>query len=304
MARTRTPEPEVVEVDSEQEFSDELPEAEAQEDTTQEQEQEKAPEPEVDFTQFNQSLADAVSQSDDTGLVPDGAIASVRAAYQALPGIKAKNEARELVKQGMTQGILNDSMPQVRSYDQISREALVAASKSSASEKAPADPTESFVLRYSALHLATQLVGETVPDEVSSNWADRSTELVNQSQADLEAVRNWDGEGDMPDVSQVVRQAYRIATRKGTGSSGRAATGTPYTGARRNVAAHIASAFADQPSGTVLTVDEIRKHRSEEYGPNDAPSAGAISARIDAKKFSLEGVEPDRKNDNKALRKL
>lgn len=62
---------------------------------------------------------------------------------------------------------------------------------------------------------------------------------------------------------------------------------------RRDIAAHIGSAFFSQPSGAFLTVNEIRNHRSEEYG-DEFPSAGAISARLfpATGRCTVSGVEP------------
>ncbi|RKN47716.1 DUF262 domain-containing protein [Micromonospora endolithica] len=62
---------------------------------------------------------------------------------------------------------------------------------------------------------------------------------------------------------------------------------------RRDIAAHITSAFAALASGAFLTVQEIRNHRSDEYGA-EFPSAGAISARLFpvTGRCSVPGVEP------------
>jgi hypothetical protein len=48
---------------------------------------------------------------------------------------------------------------------------------------------------------------------------------------------------------------------------------------RRDIGRHIVSAFANLSSGQFLTIAEIRRHRSDEYG-DAPPSAGAIAARL------------------------
>lgn len=48
---------------------------------------------------------------------------------------------------------------------------------------------------------------------------------------------------------------------------------------RRNVVAHLEQVFAPLASGTFLTIAQIVKTRSDEYG-DDRPSPGAISARL------------------------
>lgn len=64
-------------------------------------------------------------------------------------------------------------------------------------------------------------------------------------------------------------------------------------GARRDIGAHIVSAFEGLPEGAFLTVGQIRSHRSEEYG-DEFPSAGAISARLfpSSGRCTVPGVEP------------
>jgi hypothetical protein len=63
--------------------------------------------------------------------------------------------------------------------------------------------------------------------------------------------------------------------------------------ARRDIGAHIVSAFEGLAEGTFLTVGEIRAHRSHEYG-DEFPSAGAISARLFPSngRCTVPGVEP------------
>lgn len=65
------------------------------------------------------------------------------------------------------------------------------------------------------------------------------------------------------------------------------------SGTRRDIGAHIVSAFEGLPEGAFLTVGQIRSHRSEEYG-DEFPSAGAISARLfpSSGRCTVPGVEP------------
>ncbi|MEV1288752.1 DUF262 domain-containing protein [Micromonospora sp. NPDC049679] len=62
---------------------------------------------------------------------------------------------------------------------------------------------------------------------------------------------------------------------------------------RRDIAAHIVSAFAAAPADTFLTTTQIRNHRSDEYG-DEFPSAGAIAARLfpATGRCTVPGVEP------------
>lgn len=97
------------------------------------------------------------------------------------------------------------------------------------------------------------------------------------------------------EVPEPIRQAFRLArgraaggsttrTRKAsTGGASATTTTTPRAprgdGTRKNIATHILNAFKGKPVGTVLTIAEIVKTRSDEYG-EESPSAGAVSARL------------------------
>ncbi|PRY39335.1 uncharacterized protein DUF1524 [Geodermatophilus tzadiensis] len=85
----------------------------------------------------------------------------------------------------------------------------------------------------------------------------------------------------------------------------RAPQSTPSaSGRRRDIAAHIAHAFADLPVGSFLTVSQIRNTPSPEY-EGTAPSAGAISARLfpASGPMTLVGVVPDQRNGVRGARK-
>ncbi|MFC8616587.1 DUF262 domain-containing protein [Micromonospora purpureochromogenes] len=62
---------------------------------------------------------------------------------------------------------------------------------------------------------------------------------------------------------------------------------------RRDIGAHIISAFTSLAPGVFLTINQIRNHRSDEYG-DEFPSAGAISARLFplTGRCTVPGVEP------------
>lgn len=75
---------------------------------------------------------------------------------------------------------------------------------------------------------------------------------------------------------------------------------------RRDIGAHIVHAFRDLPSGTFLTIQQIRNTPSPEYG-NEAPSAGAISARLfpsTGSRTTVPDVVAERENGVRGARKL
>ena len=112
----------------------------------------------------------------------------------------------------------------------------------------------------------------------------------------LEWVQNTaEDKGDEPEVNPLVKAAVKLSQGKAAKVGGKSG-GSTYSGERRDIAAHITEAFADQEVGTFLTVAEIRKFRSNEYG-DSPPSAGAISARLfpggDGSKNTVKGTESD-----------
>ncbi|WP_329101716.1 DUF262 domain-containing protein [Micromonospora sp. NBC_01699] len=116
-------------------------------------------------------------------------------------------------------------------------------------------------------YLARNDLGEMPELDGFLEFYDRRRALMRQRLLDLLGV-------DPAAVAEVQRQAADEAkTSLGFGLASASATG------RRDIAAHIVSAFAAVPPGAFLTVGEIRSHRSEEYG-DEFPSAGAIAARL------------------------
>ena len=92
------------------------------------------------------------------------------------------------------------------------------------------------------------------------------------------------------DVDTIDTSAVTVDATRAADLAHKAGLRTPrgtYTGPRRDVAAHIESAFADVPSGTFLTVAAIAGHSSDTYG-DDHPSSGAVWARLTADTFDAE----------------
>jgi len=213
-------------------------------------------------------------------------------------------------------------LPSAKAYMQMS-DAVAAVKGGGKAERVPTDPTEAFVERIVSLQLALELTKTNVSDEVSGTWKDKANELIGNSKDAAQNYFDWtnrpefdkdsaaEGEEDLPEpeVSSFIKTAVKLAEGKATkavkstrkvGSGG--GTSAPFLGERRDIAAHIASAFADLPSGSFLTVGEIQKKKSVEYG-DDTPSAGAISVRLfptkPGAKMSVEGVTPSYSTDGK-----
>jgi hypothetical protein len=283
-------------------------EAPAQESTS--TDKPKAAEP--DLTAFQKAVADAFSEADTTtGEVPVASLEGVTAAYRALEGIKAKNQAKAFVNEQMKNEMGKANLAGARAYLKIGDDALVAAAGGKGSEKAPADPTENFVQRVATLQLGYGLTTSNVPEGVADDWSDRVNKLVgevNEAANSYLAWANSDPEtrGDEPEVTAVVRNAVKLAQGKAA-KAGTSRGGGTFSGERHDIGEHIVNAFADKEVGDFLTIAEIRNTRSDEYGDNP-PSAGAISARLFPKsgKSSMEkvGIKPDQKDGKKGAVKV
>jgi hypothetical protein len=249
----------------------------------------EAPKAEVDLTAFKAAVEESISGKDaSTGELPEGALDGPNKAYRDIDGLPGKNAARKWLDESMKQALVVDKDAMKARAFVVIKDGLSAGS--SGAVKTPADPTTAFVQKVVAINIASTLVNESVPDGVSADWTDKAVALRDSLAEDVTKYGAWiadtsDEKGDAPDVSPVVRQAFKLATGKGAaGASGRV-TGGP----RRDVGTHLGQVFADLPVGSFLTVNEIAKAQSTEYG-DDRPSAGAVSAHL----FKKSGAVHDK----------
>lgn len=248
----------------------------------------------VDLTAFQGAVTEALTEADEsTGELPEAAVAKVNEQYRALEGQKPKGAARTFLEEQMLEAVGNLDAVKARSYSDLKAK-LTAGGGGSKSEKAPADPTAAYVQQVAALRLAYTLKVDSKPEAVAEGWEAKVDEVLSETAEQVEAYKAWqtaevpEGEEkpDAPEVSPVVRQAFKLSTGKGGGRVG----GGNASGVRRDTGKHIASAFAEVEVGTFLTIAEIAKHKSAEYG-DSTPSQGAISARL-FPTTTVEGVEP------------
>lgn len=258
-----------------------------------------------------------------TGTLSDALVEQVRLAFGKLPGGNTKASARPRVRayvDGKLAEAMNEGdMPAARSFYALQQEALVARGGDRSLTKVT-DPTEMLVHQLTALWLAPYLA--VVPEGVAEDWSEQVDALGRELVEPTQQYRVWldaneDERGEEPEVHEVIRAAGRIArgkaariTRAKSGSGGGEASGAvraAYTGTKRNVARHILQAFEGRPVGTVMSVGEIAKFKSDEYG-DDKVSQGAVSARIWAEGgCTVDGIEAVMTADNppkKAARKV
>lgn len=236
----------------------------------------------IDLTAFEAAVATAAAEADkDTGTVPEVNIGEVQHAYRELPSQKAKNAAKAHLNESMRSAMQEGDIASARAFMSLSDSLTAPAPKAAREAKAPADPTEGFVAKVASVQLAYSLVTSDVPEGVNEDWADKVTAVIAEAMPQIEAYKVWDeneaeDKGEAPELGYVARTALKVSAGKVPGVK----SSTPaFTGERRDVGAHILSAFADEEEGKFLTVAEIRSHKSAEYGDSQ-PSAGAISARL------------------------
>lgn len=243
---------------------------------------------------FTEAVEKAVAEADaDTGTVSEENLDHVSQAYRAVTGgIKYKNLAKNYVNDQMKAALPAGEYIKAVSYNEISDRLLTT--KSEPKPAAPkVDPREAFAERVAALEIAREVLVDTADDEVA-DFEPIDTDLATREAVEYIEWTREDEEtrGEAPEISPLAAAAVKLVQGKGLGK-GRTASGAPrapFTGTRRNVAAHIESAFASKASGEFLTVSEIVKHTSDEYG-DDHPSSGAVSARLFGK-TGVEGVTP------------
>lgn len=232
----------------------------------------------VDLTAFQKAVNEAIEGKDDsTGELPEGALDGPNKAYRDIDGLPGKNAARKWLDESMKQALVVDKDAMKARAFVVIKDGLSAGGGSAKST--PADPTTAFVNKVVALNIALQLVNDSVPEGVNEDWAEKAEALEGTLAEDVQKFSTWsastaEDKGDAPEVSPVVRQAFKLSQGKGGGGSTRVAGGP-----RRDIGTHIAQVFADLPVGSFLTVNEIAKTASTEYG-DDRPSAGAVSAHL------------------------
>lgn len=250
----------------------------------------------IDLTAFEAAVATAAGEADkDTGTVPEANIAEVQHAYRELPSQKAKNAAKGHLNESMRSAMQDGDIASARAFMSLADSLSAPAPKASREPKAPADPTEGFVAKVASVQLAYSLVTSNVPEGVDEAWSAKVDNVIAEAMPQVTAYQAWEAneaedKGEAPELGYVARTALKVSAGKVPGTK----SATPaFTGDRRDVGAHITSAFADELPGKFLTVAEIRAHKSAEYGDSQ-PSAGAISARLFPKSghCTVEGITP------------
>lgn len=250
-----------------------------------------------------------------TGHMSESLKQRIKDSYVKLPSGNSKTSARSQVKAYVTEkltGIMDSETPDIfaaRTLFVIQNDLLVATGGGGQTlTREPVDPTDAHVERVTALYLAPNFV--EVPEGVAADWASRVDTLAAQLREDPKTVAylEWvngdtspvsdtddtEKRGPEPEVSPVIKSAVAISRGRAAGRAGRprkasaggSATGgtkAAYNGPKRDVGKHIAEAFADKPVGTWMSIGDIAKFESQEYG-GPAASQGAVAARINAEK--------------------
>lgn len=255
------------------------------------------------------SAADAVAaEADENGHLTPDQLSPAVIAYRAIEGgIKVKNQGKEHVSSSMKSALLSgpDGFAKASAWNLIQDAILSAPGKAAGGDKepvAPVNPAKVYAERVATFRTAFALVAAE-PVEGYEEFLPDENALAAEAKSYLDwATSTAEDKGDAPEISPVALAAAKLSlgkpakVRKARGES--VGTGAVYTGPRRDVAVHIENAFADKPSGTFLKISEIRAVPSDEYG-DDAPSAGAVSARLfpASGKCTVAGVVPGKDAD-------
>jgi len=262
---------------------------------------------------FQEAARAAVAEADPTtGTIAEAHLEPVKLAYRAVEGgIKYKNQAKNFVSDEM-KAVLEagdlEKMFNAVAWNNISS-AIAVAPKAQAAPKVTVSPNKLHADKVQALSLAYDLVTADLPEGVTEDFMDEVDENDNLTVAEeyLAWVRDEsEDKGDEPEVSNVIRQAVKLALGKGPRKGTKAGGGSTYAGPKRSVAAHVRHAFDTVESGTFLTMTEIRNIKSPEYG-DDLPSGGAINQLLrpsNGKPTSFEGVSVEQQEGKWGARKL
>lgn len=244
----------------------------------------------IDLTKFKALVGEAVEASDDTtGEVPEANMQAVRAEYQALDGIKAKNAAKGFLAEQLKTYLVSVNGPAARTIMELTEKAAVAGKSGGSTPAKVVDPTEAFTSNVAALTLALFIAQQAVPEGVDADAA-KAAATAQATEAFEKAIEVYNSDNQETDVP-LIKSAIRLVSTKAKRSGG---TGTRVpSGERRDLGAHIAAAFAAAEDGKFLTVAEIRKFDSGIY-TESLPSAGAITNRLrpkSGKPTTIGGIE-------------
>lgn len=282
---------------------------------------------EQDKATFLESLKLALAHEGvdaDTGTLPTAAIDPVTKAYAGLTGAKLKTWAKDTVTSLMGEAMVAQKHAEARSYMDLFQ-ALKSGPQRETPLKVPVDPTEAYVAQLVALSLAPNFV--TVPTEnLAEDWQDQLQARLQQLGKQTLQYRDWlfanegkpaEEQAAAPEgIDELVLQAARVARGRGTAARAARATvakdGTPKparkpsTGTRRDIGKHITEAFASVAPGGWLSIGEIVKFESSEYGAGDPPSPGAVAARLfpdkDGSKCTIEGIRSEQRDKKGAVK--
>lgn len=262
----------------------------------------ETPEAEIDLSAFQSAATKAVEARDtSTGEVAEAEFSDVNVQYRALDGAKAKSAAKNWLTDQLTEAMNSLDVQKARAFMLVQNHLSASGPKASGTkaERQPVDPTEAFVEQVVTLNLARALLSapEGIAEDAQAQADAKYAEVYPQAEQYLAWFTNEsEDKGDEPEIPAFVKNGVKLAlgrSAKAGGAKRSSGGGSPFTGERRSVEKHIAEVFDGVASGTFLSIAEIRKANTSEYG-DDHPSAGAISARLFPKsgKVTLEGVTP------------
>lgn len=246
-----------------------------------------------------------------TGTIAAGDLATVRLTFL---GVAPKQ--RDAVRAGIQTELTNAMMGMSPTSATFARDMVRARALAEILSTitglvgAKTDPITEASSVYTALLGALRIIIATLPtgtDVDAFRERCESNADTDYSDETIGALASWHNadaatRGDNP-ANAALQRAYRYAYGTTPRAATAGATGTPRAartttgdGTRRDVGAHIVSFVNTLGVGAFATFAAIHNHRSDEYGPNDAPTAGAIDARLRRHKTPIAGVSVEQRN--------
>ena len=270
------------------------------------------------------AIVESVMVHDDrdsaTGVIPEVLTQQVLDAYAALPGTGGKAGGRKYLSDTMMAKMVAGAEDPncfllARSYMELEKKVSASKAKRDTVAKAKVDPTDAFAEQVAALMLAPSLVN--VPADVEDTWVEKAQALVESLTGDLGKYQEWVAVSEKeiaegtdtekatpaPEVSPIILSAAKVATGRAVGRPRKSGTGTTTprastagSGHTGDIAQHLTEVFEGVASGTFLSVAEIAKGVTSQYGGDKPPpSQGAVSARLFPRngEFKLDiGITP------------
>lgn len=233
-------------------------------------------------------------RDDETGNLPEAAIAPVKVAFSQLPTSRAKTLAANFLRDSMTNAMLEEEDTKARSLQMLYKAVnAIVAVKKEAAIRIPVSPDEAHADAVAMLAMAANLL---VPGEgVTDGWRALAGKKIEELKADKDTYYAWlvenNGKADAdkspaPTVNALVVKAAAIASAKGGRVKKAAANkpagvgtgrGRPVGSKNHSMRAHLLEVFAGKNVGDFVPLEDVVNFKSNEYGDDPIQNNSVIA---------------------------